>query len=278
MRNALILLLALLGLAGAVSAAERVPLSQVSHIHGIAADPLKPGQVYLATHYGLFRASPGGMAERVSTSKDDFMGFTPDPKAPKAFYASGHPASGGNLGIIRSTDGGVSWERLAQGVNGPVDFHAMDASKGSPSVLYGIHGGLQVSRDAGKAWEMVGPAPDGLMDLAVGAKDPNLLYAATRFGLLVSKDGGRSWGPAHTLKVPATMVSVEADGSVYAYLFTHGLVRTTEGDTNWSKIALLPGEAAMMHFAAGKDALYAVRQDGAVLTSTDGGRTWQPMA
>lgn len=265
-----------LSVAGAV-AGERVPLSQVSHIHGIAADPASPGAVYLATHYGLYRALPDGTAERISDTRDDFMGFTPHPADSKVFFASGHPQGGGNLGIIRSSDGGVTWQTLAQGVKGPVDFHAMDVSKGDPQVMYGVHGGLQVSRDGGKSWAMVGPAPDGLLDLAVGAKDPSLLYAATKAQLLISRDGGRSWAPAHTLKLPATMVDVGTNGTVHAYLYGHGLARTQEGSPDWSKLAMLPGENAILHFAAGKDGLYAVRQDSAVLKSADGGKTWQPL-
>jgi len=260
------------------AAAERVPLSQVSHIHGIAADPATPGAVYLATHYGLYRALPDGTAERISETQDDFMGFTPHPADPKVFFASGHPQGGGNLGIIRSSDGGVTWGKLAPGVKGPVDFHAMDVSKGNPQVLYGVHGGLQVSRDGGKTWAMVGPAPEGLLDLAIGAKDPDLLYAATKAQLLISRDGGRSWAPAHTVNRPATMVDVASDGTVHAYLYGHGLARTQEGSPAWSKLGELPGENAMLHFSAGRDALYAVRQDSAVLKSADGGKTWQPLA
>ena len=33
----------------------------------------------------------------------------------------------------------------------------------------------------------------GLIDLAASAKDPNTLYAATKSGLQISKDGGKSW-------------------------------------------------------------------------------------
>ncbi|TIX81139.1 MAG: hypothetical protein E5V21_11130 [Mesorhizobium sp.] len=57
----------------------------------------------MATHHGLFRTGPDGQAELISPVQD-FMGFTPDPSDPRSLYASGHPAGGGNLRFIASTD------------------------------------------------------------------------------------------------------------------------------------------------------------------------------
>jgi len=92
--------------------------------------------------------------------------FSPHPDDPAIFYASGHPASGGNLGFIVSTDGGKSWEKLADGVGGPVDFHQMDVSKADPNIVFGNSRDLQHSKDGGLTWSMVGPAPEGTIDIA----------------------------------------------------------------------------------------------------------------
>ena len=86
------------------------------------------------------------------------------------YFASGHPADGGNLGVIRSSDGGAGWELLDPGVGGPVDFHQLDVSKSDPSVLYGVYGTLQVSRDGGETWLAVAEAPPGL-DRPRGLRD-----------------------------------------------------------------------------------------------------------
>src|SRR3546814_2377830 len=66
--------------------------------HGIAVDPCNPDRLYLATHHGFFAVGPDGVAQQVSETEDDFMGFTPHPSDPNVLYASGHPAGGGNLG------------------------------------------------------------------------------------------------------------------------------------------------------------------------------------
>jgi photosystem II stability/assembly factor-like uncharacterized protein len=154
--------------AGLAARAESIPVSELkqqTHIHGLAVDRQDPENLLIATHHGLFRSGPDGKAERVSIVQD-FMGFTPHPADPDTLYASGHPAGGGNLGFIASTDGGANWAQVSPGEGGPVDFHQMTVSAADPAVVYGAFGGLQVSRDGGKTWSEAGQLPEGLIDLA----------------------------------------------------------------------------------------------------------------
>ena len=261
-------------------AAESVAVSEISkqtHIHGIAVDSRDPSRIYLATHHGFFVVGPDGMATRVSESEDDFMGFTPHPTDSSLLYASGHPVAGGALGMITSADGGRTWRQIAKGVNGPVDFHQMDVSLADPRVIYGVYGGLQVSRDGGHTWRRAGQLPDGLIDLATSAKDVNTLYAATKGGLFISKDGGRSWQPAYFFKRTVTMVQSASDGVVYTFVYGSGLLRTTEPGLDWSLVSDSFGDSYFLHLAvdpADATKLYAVNEQGSVLASTDGGRTW----
>lgn len=169
-------------------------------------------------------------------------------------------------------------------MNGPVDFHQMDASSADPQVLYGAHAGsLQVSRDGGTTWSLVGPAPQGLIDFAASAKDADVVYAATEGGLLRSEDGGRSWREAYLLRRPATMVQVTPEGEVYAFLFGTGLVRTSEPSLSWQTLGDGFDGGYLLHLAAapGGETLYAVgvtRQDREVLLlSQDGGQSWSPL-
>ena len=92
--------------------AQQVAVSELkaqTHIHGLAVDRQDPSYLLMATHHGLFRTGPDGKAERISVVQD-FMGFNPHPNDPDILYASGHPADGGNLGFIASTDRGRTWE------------------------------------------------------------------------------------------------------------------------------------------------------------------------
>ena len=95
------------------AAATAEPVSGLkahTHIHGLAVDRNDPAYLLIATHHGLYRAGPDGNAELVSVVQD-FMGFNPHPDDPNTLYASGHPAGGGNLGFIASSDGGKTWTR-----------------------------------------------------------------------------------------------------------------------------------------------------------------------
>ena len=266
-------------------------LAGQTHFHGIAVDARDPSRLYLATHHGLFAVGPDGSAERISESRDDFMGFTPHPRDPATLYASGHPAGGGNLGFIGSSDGGRTWRRLSDGVGGPVDFHQMDVSKADPEIIYGVHHGLQKSADAGRSWRRVAPAPQGLIGLAASSRDVDTLFAATRQGLWRSTDGGRSWRAAHPARRAASMVHVTAAGDVYAFVAGTGLIRASEPaptlgqELRWQVLNTGFGSDYILHFAvASRDPrrLYAVTLNPethaqAVLASRDSGARWSKL-
>ena len=149
---------------------EAVALSELpqrTHIHGIGVDRADPSRLYLATHHGLFVASPDGTVTRVSENQNDYMGFTPHPTDPGLLYASGHPEGGGNLGVIASRDGGRTWEQV---LFRSEDAGAIDLSLDphNPRTLYaafwetrrtpwslssgGLGSGIFKSNDGGDIW------------------------------------------------------------------------------------------------------------------------------
>jgi mono/diheme cytochrome c family protein len=257
--------------------AETVSLDRIEHIHGLTTHPEHPEQLYLATHSGLFLASPNGTASRVGDSQDDLMSFAADPQNPQTFYASGHPPGGGNLGFLTSRDGGMSWENTATGAGGPVDFHAMDVSGADPKVIYGMYGNLQVSRDGGRAWRIVGPLPKDTFDLAASAQDPDRIYVAARGGLFESRDGGKSWTPATLWRQPATLVYSAEGGRIYAFVYGVGLLTTDKSGSDWELRSDRFNDRYLLHMAAdpaNTEVLHAIVDTGAIVTSKDGGRTW----
>jgi mono/diheme cytochrome c family protein len=257
--------------------AETVTLERIEHIHGLAVDPERSGRLYLATHSGLFLASPDGTATRVGDSRDDLMSFAADPKDPNTFYASGHPPGGGNLGFLVSRDRGQSWERLSAGASGPVDFHAMDVSRADPKVIYGIYKGLQVSRDGGRSWRIAGGLPKDTFDLAASAQNAERLYVAARGGVFVSKDGGASWARATTQPRPATLVHAAEGGPAYAFVYGLGLLADDGAGAGWKLRSNRFADRYMTHMAtdpANPEVLYVVADTGAIVTSRDGGRSW----
>lgn len=248
-----------------------------THIHGIAVDRTDPAFLFIATHHGLYRAGPDGQVERVSIVQD-FMGFNAHPSEPGMLLASGHPASGGNLGFIASSDGGKTWTEVSPGVDGPVDFHQMSVSPANPETIYGAYRKLQVSHDGGKSWSIAGPLPDKLIDLAGSTLRDYMLYAATETGLSISHDGGVSWQGLID-DAPVTMVDTAPDGTIYAFVYGQGLVSAKEALFDFATVSSGWGDRFLLHFAvdpSDPNRLYAATEESEVLESMDGGKSWSP--
>ena len=112
------------------------------HVHAIVPAPDGDGFL-LGTHDGVYTAtSAGQLGTRVGRDNLDAMGLT---AVGSDLIASGHPGTltptelgDQNLGIIRSRDGGDTWDPVA--FTGEKDFHALadGAHRNSPELLIGI--------------------------------------------------------------------------------------------------------------------------------------------
>ncbi len=262
-------------LPSAASEHAAIPVSELSHIHGVVLST-KSDLVLLATHYGLFAVDSAGSARMVSEVADDFMGFTA--AIDGTLYASGHPATGGNIGIIGAESADAPWSKLSDGAQGPVDFHALTVSPADPLVLYGTYGGIQISRDGGRTWSMAGAGPDEVIDLAAAADDPGHLFAGTMGGLMESTDYGATWTLAAAGGVPVTAVEIAPDGFLRVFIAGTGFARLEAG-----KLEVISDRAdeVFLHMAFdGEDPgnVIAVTAESDILASNDGGATWSAYA
>jgi photosystem II stability/assembly factor-like uncharacterized protein len=277
--------LALAGFAAAslvslpVTAETLAEQAQHTHYHGIAFARSGTAVLLLASHHGVYALDKDGTATRVSPVQD-FMGFSADPSGAMSYYASGHPAGGGNSGFLHSADGGSTWKQLSPGVNGPVDFHQMDVSPADPRTIYGSYGLIQISRDGGSTWSITGDPPGDLIAIAASSLDALRVYAATQNGLHVSTDGGASWT---ALSFPGEVVSTVKTGpgkSLYAFVLGRGLMKIVEDSSGeWTPLSSDFGDAIPLHVAIDvKDGehLALTTQANDVLESRDGGKTWRP--
>ena len=218
------------------------PAASFNHSHGIAVDKADASKVYIATHEGLFLLKNDRDLFRIGKVRDDLMGFSPHPTDADTFFSSGHPARGGNLGFQKTTDGGVSWERVSAGLGGPVDFHAMAVSAANPSMVYGFFGGtLQRSADEGKSWEYT-KGTIAPFSLSTHPQKTEIVYAATENGVMVSTDRGDTWS-SFSPEIEGGQVSVFAlspDEPRYALAFAEklgGLGKSTDTGAQWQKVA-----------------------------------------
>jgi photosystem II stability/assembly factor-like uncharacterized protein len=189
------------------------------HVHGLGIDPSESSILYIATHGDFYQSMNGAPPVKVDKVGADYMAFNAPPKVGHPLYASGHPSMGGNTGLIRSTDGGQTWERVSNVLEPPVDFHAMAVSKSDPNIIIGFDSagrGLFRTVDSGKTWEMM-EYPDYVLSLAISPQDSQMVFAGTRNGIFQSTDAGHSWIHLDEYKGTAILaLSFDEDGVIYA--------------------------------------------------------------
>ncbi len=257
------------------------PVSSFSHSHGVAADIADAKKVYIATHEGLFLFSEDKDLFRIGKTRDDLMGFSSHPTEANTFFSSGHPARGGNIGFQRTTDSGVTWERVSDGLGGRVDFHAMAVSQANPNIVYGFFGGrLERSEDGGRSWEYAKGSVFPI-SLSTDPKNENVLYASTQNGVQVSRDKGDSWQSASSqLEGGAVSVFALDPSSTYALAFSEklgGMGKSPDGGATWQKVQETFGGEAVLYLAFSKpqaDVVYALTNKNSVYKTADSGNNW----
>ncbi len=145
---------------------------------------------------------------------------------------------------------------------------------------YYDRGGLATSFDGGQTWQR---GADGLGDIPIFdllAQPGDLLWAATRDGLLYSTNGGASWQPttADLLGVTAFALAANRAGQVYVGLDNAGLYLKKQAEDDWLSLNNDPvlASAAVLSVAASPDGaqLYAGTSGRGVFASRDAGQTW----
>lgn len=267
---ALGLALVALALSRSITGADREPAPPaasadpgVAHVHGLGIDPAD-GALYAATHTGLFRIPEEGKARRIADRYQDTMGFTV--AGPNRFLGSGHPDIADRklrrpgrpplLGLIESTDAGVTWNSLS--LLGDADFHALTAAHGRVYGFDATGGRFMVTSDL-RAWET--RSTTAIAGFAVDPADPDHVVAAAGGGVIASVDGGRTWerqpGP------PLLVVSWDERSGLWG-ADTAGRVHRAAAEGGWSNVGALAG--APQALLARDGTVYAAAAD-------DGGRT-----
>ena len=251
----------------------------VAHIHGITLSAIdgQAEQLLLGAHDGVYVLAHDGSTRRISSVTHDFMSFVGDPSHPGVLYGSGHPADGGNLGLVQSVDGGKAWTQISKGLNGPVDFHLMALDPQDSLRLYGESEGLQKTVDGGKTWQKAGALPQGTYSFAASGIDDNRLYAASDTGLAVSNDNGSSWQSAFHSDLPATLVHTTSEGQVFAFVAGTGLMVSNEDRLYWTVLNNQFGQRVPLAMSiSGTDSKHLVMKDHAnsIWESRDGGLNW----
>jgi len=231
----------------------------------VAIDPSNPSTVYGLSASKVLRSTDGASTWTIlyvfsSSEPPLWLGIAPS--ASSILYAS--TVWGG---ILKSLDGGQSWNQVWPGVT-DTSFSstavALTIDPQNPSKLYagsfvafrdpggpsqpGL-GTLSTSNDGGQTWQATSPGTASVGFLDAPLIDPDnsaILYAMDAWsggaGVLKSKDGGRSWsqiyGVSGSSQDSFNLVLAVNPGIVYAgyrdaVLGNGGLITSTDGGGSW---------------------------------------------
>jgi hypothetical protein len=244
----------------------------VGHVHGLGVDPAD-GALYVAGHYGLFKVTSPTTMTRVADRNQDHMGFTI--AGPKTFLASGHPSAEDvspgvppHLGLIKSTDSGATWKTISE--HGSADFHSIQPAGDSIYAFDSQTSKIWRSLDGGATWTQ--GTQEKVIDLGADADEPSRVYVTTPDGLKMSEDGGVNF--TDVAKAPLLSHVDVLSGGWLVGPGADGKIHTSQDDgKTWSPAGALPGQAVAFT-AVDRQRLLAALEDGTVLESKDGGKTF----
>ncbi|HVR08048.1 MAG TPA: hypothetical protein VMW75_08370 [Thermoanaerobaculia bacterium] len=205
--------------------------------------------------------------------------FAGDPQHPAIVFAG---LFGG--GIARSADAGLTWKAANQGVTEPnVTFLVVHPQRADLVLARSDSGRLLRSLDGGLSWQELEAAEAIVAAVAPAPTDPNLIYAASSIGVLVSRDQGGHWGRVGGRGLPphyqATALAVDARDPrlLYAGIAHYtgfGFWISDDAGETWRRgLHGVPDQLVADPLRSGTVYLFKY---GNVQRSRDRGVTWEP--
>lgn len=223
-----------------------------------------------------------------------------------------HGANCGGVGILKSTDGGQTWDVIGfeQGLTSltigslymhPEDPHTLLAGGGSGVCIVGPgsggefvprYGGVYLTTDGGLTWKAV-LEEDVITSVEFCEANPQIAYAASIIRVYRSDDGGQTWqvfgdperqtwGPPGLN--PGTPIDIQTDPDdcyrVFINNYTGGNFISTNGGENWSDASHgYTGSTIWDLYVDPENSMKVVVGSGiAPWVSEDGGLTWRGVA
>jgi photosystem II stability/assembly factor-like uncharacterized protein len=253
---------------------KNVGLKNSEHIGKIAIDPNNTDIVYVAAYgplwssggdRGIYKTTDGGKTWKQVLSVSENTGFNEvmiDPRNTNIIYAAAHQrqrkvftyvGGGPESAVYRSTDGGVTWNKIMKGlpVEGDLGRIGLAMSPLNPDYLFAIveaadnKGGVFASTDRGSSWERrsnYSTSGNYYQEIFCDPKNINRLYSVDVY-MQVSDDGGRTFRNLgeKSKHVDNHIIWVDPNDTKHMLVGCDGgLYETFDEAQNWNYKANLP--------------------------------------
>lgn len=284
-------------------AANPVPRPE-QHLHALAVSP--DGRLlYAGTHQGLYVSRDGGrrwtpgptpaatagpdvkldlMALAIMAGPGPGPGTVPHPPGtpPDVLIGAGH-----GFGVVRSLDGGATWEGRNTGLPPEPDVHALAVSPADGRTLYAsvVDSGIYRSDDQAGHWSRVETSfSNGAVTvLALDPRRPTAGYAAGYgIGAYKTADGGAVW--TRLALTDPNLMTLLLDQHEPDRLLVGGrgkIYTSQDAGATWTDVTLPavsppsdPLITALAQDPSDPMTMYAASKTGEVWLSHDGGRRW----
>ena len=134
-----------------------------------------------------------------------------DPANSNVVYA------GGNPGVYKSTDAGLSWSSFSIGITGFV--YDIKVNPLNTNLVYaGSADGVFKSTNAGSSWTDVGC--DSVNALLINSSHPDTVYAGTGYGVFLSTNAGGAWAAMNAGLANLKVKALARNPGVYLFCGT----------------------------------------------------------
>jgi photosystem II stability/assembly factor-like uncharacterized protein len=256
----------------------------------IQTDPHHRGTVFAATSNAqIFRSDDDGDSWRPAPFPAQFRAtlhaFAVDPQKPGVYLAGLSSDTPEYSGVLRSTDGGQTWNRLAD-----PDLKAVWSiaiwPRDSTIVAAGTQDGVFLSRNGGESWTRITPQENRelkpVVSLAFDPMDSKTLYAGTPHLPWKTADGGATWNSVHTgMLDDSDVFSIHVNAANPQRVFASacsGIYRSANAGANWTKLNGAQGASYRTYQITQDPTQPNVLFAGTTLgleKSVDGGATWR---
>jgi photosystem II stability/assembly factor-like uncharacterized protein len=273
-------------------------LDSLGFVQDMAVDPIDPQTIYLAEHSYL--DSIPRCLSKTTNGGQHWLDITP-PALHRPYINSVEisPLDHNDVyvctfsdGVLKSTDGGLSWQRKNDGLK--VDRIARLIVDSTTGFLYlGTYfDGIYRSTNGGDNWEKISYhiLQAGCINVSVNSRYADSIYATTPAGILRSIDGAQTWEfvDIGLMGTNTTTSNILIDphpnyiyvglGEEYYALPRGGFARSTDGGASWEIINTDPiGERSASKLAlscAASSRRIFFASDSGLYYSDDIGLTW----